>query len=525
MARWQERVLGCYDSLGRNDEALALRRTLAEQLPWDTGKQIDYARHLLQTSNPQAAYDWLQKQLDRPVERDNSDDESLRSAYADLYRTQVRWPDLLEFTTSWVRRNPQYAGAYQQHLSALIYNDRLDDANTLAETWLKESQIEGKLAPDQRARFDAAVGFAHGNTYNINFYRMDERWYEPLAAAARYFVEHKHFDLAQAILNDGRVWESDTGDRLRGYFLNQLTTALDKLSVEQISSYINWAINGRLALAEPIDGRKQLNASEVPDATWQKIADELHKRWAATEDKDDKNTLSESLRTIYATRFAEKQLLPFLRERIATAPKQYKHSYIAALFDTLLSQKWTEEIETEAFQRLRDLSSSDEPTAQLVVEVPALYRLVDAMLASRISAGQRELHDQGHVDDLTRTELAKKNAEITTAARTGLSKRLSDEAAKETGSLAPWLRMEEAWLDVQLSQNLAEVEEQCWKILGEVPPKPEKAAEADIYDKTLEELVAQAQQRFFDALLRQRAFTTAMNLAARRMPSRPRSNA
>ena len=38
--------------------------------------------------------------------------------------------------------------------------------------------------------------------------------------------------------------------------------------------------------------------------------------------------------------------------------------------------------------------------------------------------------------------------------------------------------------------------------------------ESDIYDKTLEELVAQAQQQYFDAVLRQRAFTTAMNLAA-----------
>src|SRR5262249_7443663 len=160
------------------------------------------------------------------------------------------------------------------------------------------------------------------------------------------------------------------------------------------------------------------------------------------------------------------QLLPFLRERITSAPKQYKQSYISSLFDTLLTQKWTDEIETEAFARLRDLPDAEEPAARLAVEVPALYRLNDAMLCGRIAARQRNLHDQGHVDNLTRPELAKKNAEIATAARIGLSKRLAEEAAKETGALAPWLRMEQAWLDIQLNQNLADVEKQCWKILG-----------------------------------------------------------
>ena len=46
--RWQERTIGCDDALGRIDEALDLRHQLAEHLPWDIGKQIDYARHLLQ---------------------------------------------------------------------------------------------------------------------------------------------------------------------------------------------------------------------------------------------------------------------------------------------------------------------------------------------------------------------------------------------------------------------------------------------------------------------------------------------
>ena len=53
--RWHERTIGCDDAFGRIDESLALRRLLAEHLPWDIGKQIDYARHLLDRGQAEKA--------------------------------------------------------------------------------------------------------------------------------------------------------------------------------------------------------------------------------------------------------------------------------------------------------------------------------------------------------------------------------------------------------------------------------------------------------------------------------------
>ena len=144
---WRQILANTYDRLGRTEELLALQAKAAAQAPWDVSKQTDYAERLMQAGQADAAYDWLQKQLDRKVERDNSEDESLRTAYANLYRGQVRWEDLLRFTTKWIDRKPEYQSAYLQHLSALVYNDRLDDANALALQWLKEAQIKGKLAP------------------------------------------------------------------------------------------------------------------------------------------------------------------------------------------------------------------------------------------------------------------------------------------------------------------------------------------------------------------------------------------
>src|SRR5262249_48925746 len=160
-----EQLLSCYDQLDRGEDVLALRGKLAEESPWDTGRQTDYAQHLLQAGQADSAYAWLQKQLDRDIDFDRARDEALRTAYAELYRSQTRWEDLLKFTTAWIERKPEYPAAYSQHLSALVYNDKLDQANELAATWLKESQIDGKLSALRSARLDQAISFGKGAVY------------------------------------------------------------------------------------------------------------------------------------------------------------------------------------------------------------------------------------------------------------------------------------------------------------------------------------------------------------------------
>lgn len=521
---WLQSLANTYDRLGRTDEVLALKRKLAEEAPWDTGMQTDYANRLMQAGHADAAYQWLQAQLDRPIERDNSDDESLRTAYANLYRGQARWADLLQFTTAWIDRKPQYESAYQQHLSALIYNDKFDDANKLAMQWLKEAQIDSKLTPDQESRLGVAISFAQGNVYDQWYNRMDERWFEPISEAIRFFIRSKTNAQVASRLWLYQFTESDSADRLRGYFLNLLETDLASRTPEQINLLVGWSLSGRIELVEPLDGRKQLDASEIPDSIWRKIADQLHRRWKDTPDKSqqppgkqsqDKQLLGDALRTIYATRFHDTDLLPLLRERLAAAGDNYKASYRDDLFNTLLSWKWSEAIENEAFTVWTHLADGPEQQqasrSPLVVEVPALYRLVDAMVTNRQTAAEEKLHDAGNTDKLTRSQLASKKAEFRKQAREGVAARLAAEAAKNSGPLEPWLRIEQAYLDVQLDQHLAEVETQCWKILGEAPPTENANAEpAD------ELSPLQIQQRVFDALLRQRAIVTVMNLAARR---------
>ena len=180
---------------------------------------------------------------------------------------------------------------------------------------------------------------------------------------------------------------------------------------------------------------------------------------------------------LYVSRFHDTEALPFLRERIATAPDELKPGYYDLLFTDLVSRPWTQALEDEAFQTLRLLSRSHlpeetTPDARLSVQLPALLRLVDAMLANRAAHDETTLRDAGEVNKLTRIELAKRRAETSKATRTTFAETLEAEAAQEEagkGPLAPWLRMEQMWLDAQLDRSLDKAEERCWALLGEVP--------------------------------------------------------
>ena len=542
MLSWYDREIASLENLGRFEEALEVRRVMATSNPWDSYRQEAYAQLLARAGQFATAHAWLRQELKRP-ERNMSEVESLRTAIADLYHTQVDWAGLLEWTSDWIEKNPEsgsYYSAYSRHLSAMIFNDQLDGAYALADQWLKDARVEGKMSAVQRARFDTAINFANGQLYQVNFQRMEERWFEPMAETARFFVRHPHhFDVVQRCVSNQYFGQSDVSDQLRGEWLTMLQTEFATLNSTQISTLVGWTLSGRMQLTKPINGRKQLDASEVPSEIWKSIADELKVRWLATNDHAERHLLGETLRSIYANRFGETELLPFLRERIAVADAVHKGGYVSSLCEALLATRWTEEIEAEAFSVWRELSAQAAPVDRMSVEMTSLMRLVDAMLVIRIGVEERQLGDQGAQDKLTRKELALKKAEIRKSARIGLSARLAQEAAKEMPVVAEpgnpngvdekiprlrvWLLMEQYWLQLLVDQNVANVEAECWKILGEIPVAPVlKAADdsqEDVSEESLLLEVLQTQREFFEMVVRQRAFTMVMSLTTRKQAS------
>src|SRR5205823_4924631 len=128
-------------------------------------------------------------------------------------------------------------------------------------------------------------------------------------------------------------------------------------------------------------------------------------------------------------------------------PKELKQSYISALFETLLGRKWTQENEKEAFALLGRMTDSEDRAEVLTAEVPALYRLVDAIIAGRQADADEELHDKGKTNELTRTQLLQKKANFGKAAKTAIANKIGKEAETAPAPLRPWLRMEKAYLD------------------------------------------------------------------------------
>lgn len=523
MSTWNDFYLRCLDALQRKSEALQLARERSAVQPWHIHWQTDYASRLFTQGQTTAAYAWLQQELNRKVDRPAHEDETLRMAIVEQYRQQARWVDLLEFTTSWMAREPEsqsYYSPYAIHLSALVYAGKLDAADALTDQWLRDAQRVEPLSTTVRTRLDAALNFANGNAYQLSFQRMQARWHEPLANLARYFLTHtEDLSVVQRAVSHHHFTETDTADVLRGEWLRLLQNDATKLSPAKLQQLVGWTLSGRMQFAEPIQGRKQLIANEVPDEIWATIATTVEARWQAAEKPSDRHIFGETLRSIYATRFRSK-LLPFLRLRLANAAKDYVAAYRSALFEELLTSSWTAEVEAETWSMLPQLTETQHPFERLQSQVPLLYRWVDAMVANRQTAAVKALEDAGQLDKLTRQELSVKKTEFRNAAWRGVAAYLAEHLTKETGPLAPWIRMERHWLLGQLGEHLDETETECWEILGEIPPVIVANDDDDATPPTdpgvAGDNAEQAWEAIFRDLLQQRALTTVMHLATRR---------
>lgn len=511
---WSDHVASCLDGLGRRDEALTHRKRIAEAQPWVYSRQLEVAQLLAAAGDYEAAHAWLARALALRQDRARHERHELQRGIVDLYRRQARWDDLVNFTRDWMNESADAGGhdsAYQHHLLALLYANQYDAAITLAEGWLKDVRDNAELTDVRRARLDAALSFARGQLPGIWLHRADPRWAAPLAETLRVLQGRPaDFSYAATIVGNPALANSELLDRFRDEWLRRLQSDVATLSVTQLQSFVGWTLDGRFELAEPRDGRRQVTAAEIPDAVWAKIAADVKARWERTQDLDDKHSLGETLASIYARRFPQTEYLPYLRQRLDTKDVRWRRQYVQNLFDVLLTTEWSEAREVEAFARLQELSEEKEPIERLIDELPELHRLTDAMLERRQQAFEKKLTDQGGLDKLTRRELATKKAEFLKQAKTGLSQRLAAEAQRAPEPLADWLRLEKAWIDLRLGENLADAEAHCWKLLGKEPPLPRTA------DPIEEPRGPELRREFLTSTVSHRAWSTILYLAARR---------
>jgi hypothetical protein len=517
--RWQERRLDLLANLGRNEERLAEERALAVSVPWDAWRQIYYARDLWNAGQREAAYAWIEQELARNPRRDEREQNQLVFAHADLLHQESRFANEADYLAPRVERGSDEAELYDRYLSALIYADRLPRAEELATEWLaigrRDDSDSRKLPPRDLARLQSAVAYARANRRNINMDGPELKWLAPLADVVRRLAWNPdHYGIAGEILGDYRVADSDEIDAVRRELFARLPARAASLPPQQLSSFVNWLINAR-----------ELTA----DDDWKAIAAAARQRWTAADDWEDKQWLSSALVAIYSNRLAA-EYLPFLRAQVDAADDAHRPASRRQLFDALLAQPWSAEFEAESLALVPRLPGGEESAARLPAELPALMQWVDRMVQSRVDRARQELDAAGHPEQLTRAELAAKEAEFLKAARAGVADRLAAAEDTSDAELSKWVRLERVTLDVQLERDLDAAAATCWDALGEAPPRHDASgeAESDAVDDApapdadpadpAEVAAARraAQQAMFDAIYRSRAFAIVSYLAARR---------
>jgi len=511
------------EEAGKIEAALELRKRLATDAPWMLDGQLDYAHRLAAAGRNAEARAWLIQELERPVERTAYERESLQTALAEQLRTSGDWEALLKRTEAWMEAasdSQSYNSPYAIYLSTLVYLDQSDRARDVILGWMKDARVPGQMSGVQRARLEAAINFASGNTYQIQAHRWNPDWQDALGDLVRYFAGHPHHhDVARKIMGFSAAQQTETFDRLRGEFLSQVRADAATLDAGTLQRLVTWTLSGRITLTEPWNGRRELDISELPNAWWESMFTVIETRWKQSQDPKERQILGATLADIASSRLDETRQLALLREQVATAEPEFRSAAMLKLYDRLLTAVWSPDIERETFETWRRLSSETDPQLQLVTLIPQLYSLVDAMIENREDYERDQVRDQGNQQTRTREELAREAAARTTRIRTELARRLLELAKAEAGNpLADWLQIEASWLQVRADTELPQVVARCWALLDRLPPAPSDTDEPEPGQQLFptDEASPLAVTTRYERVLHDRALTTLLWLATRR---------
>jgi predicted Zn-dependent protease len=483
---WHQYRVYALSHAGRQDELLALQKQLADDYPRDHGFQREYVQLLANRGDVEGALARVKVLLGQP-HWSEWEAEQFRSHAADWLENRGRLTDAVAFLADWVKANPTSSNAYSRYLSALVRTGDEKTADELTAKWLAEAQVEGDVPAAAQARFQAAAALAGGQGHNLHTDRPDPKWQKHLADAARFFLRHpKHYALADHVLNAWQYRPTDEGRQVR----NEILTLLAAEAADAPEPRLAFLLDR--SLTSDVGGDK---------ATWVKVADALRTRWAKTANADERERLGQRVAQVLNNRVGPDEWLAFLRVQLADGPEAYRSASVGRLFGALLTRPWTAELEAELVALLPRLGGGDADD-KLSTQVVALHQLTDKMVAARNDAERKAI---ANPEKLSRTELAKKHADILTAARTGFAERLAKAEPTLPEGLRPWAKVERQYQLVKAGADPKPIAAETWAALGDAP-KPAAKDDDEKPPTTGEELAD---------YLRNRHLTTALYAATR----------
>jgi hypothetical protein len=545
---WMNARVAVFSGLGRNDLVLELRHKLAVEFPWDISAQTTYAYALINyRQDRDAAIQWLRKSLKSHSDKWTiTQDDNLRNVIASFLEASGRYAELLEHTQEWAKRNANSYNVHARLLTAMIWNDKLDEAETTIRRWLEEGvavvtdqafddiktfqpNVNKILPQDVSNRMTAALGVAMGQGYNLYTHRIDPKWIAPLSKVVFAFARQpSHRDYANRIVSHGHFVNTNEANLIRQQVFEVLTEELATLPLNELQTFLNWTLN---------------SSARIEREQWVEFADRLETRWAASKTDSEKHQLGSLLSNVLARQIGMEQRLAFLRRQIKEGSQDYRESYITSLFTLLLAQPaWHDKFEAEAFSWLPKLKTG-KTGLRMATVLPALYRLSDQMISQRYQTALKGVDQKTKAN---RIEYRKKQYELYRAARAGYLTRLAEVTADAEDWLAEWMKIEHIYLSIKQGDDLKQQTQLVRKFIGEAPPaikppvaqpaKPDATAGAKpaVENPSPEELAKREKarleqlairqdeliQEYYSGAIRHRYVLTAAHLASLRSTSK-----
>ncbi|MGI8978782.1 MAG: VIT domain-containing protein [Pirellulaceae bacterium] len=451
MQDFDQARLGLLDSPANVLEANALRQELAERYPRNLSFQLQYATALAQRGDYEGAYAWLTKTIaDANSKWTPSEIRQLQWHYLGQLDEQGRYADKLAYLQPILDQNPEDDRLYTQYLIALIYVGREAEAEKLMKQWLA-ARFDGKENEPARPRLSAAISLAMNEVHPFGSRRFDVSWHQPLgefvlrnAVSTRSIVS----SAVRTVLQNSQFAGSDEMTKVSLALTNRLLAEADKLTPRQLEKLVEHVRNAR---------------NRPSEEQWRKIAKIIQARWEQEKKPSRRELLDQVLRNIHQETGAQARIA-YLRLRIKLADDESRPDKQRQLFDELISQPWSAEIEAETLALLEKLGSGETPEVRVLEQLAHLHRWTDRMQEARGALLESQIEKR---DQMTRQDLAAKRKTHLDLVRTELANLLAAAGKDRKDDLGRWLLMESLFLNVQQERDLPKVTETLWKLLEE----------------------------------------------------------
>ncbi len=430
----QERI-GTLLKLRRRSDAMAVRQDMLQRWPDSLSRIQEMVNLDLQDRKSTEAIAMLESSL--AADRQWTLDEWNKAFefFLNFRRQRGEFDDGLALCERWIAQCPMSQQAYGHLLRSLIELDRADDVRARVKEWLEAGERLGVSPPWKTllnsapltgtrradalplAQLNAAMEFGFGRVAGLTLAGPELEFTSPMLKVAEQFAAtDRHLDIADLVFGHSNIAKSDDGRTALKRLLAD-ENGVATMSTHRLNLYFTWIQNTQLYGAEREAWlqvlRTHLDESlltmdlerarvllmtygqafdeKTPADQRQRWFDMLLARWRAADDALSRTELASFIDEFEQKAFDAAHRLNWLRTQLKEARDAERSTAANALFQRLLAEPWSSEIEVESYALIDQILSADKPNARLAQRLPLLQQWVSSMTSQRV------VHHQGQV--------------------------------------------------------------------------------------------------------------------------------